>query len=416
MLDHLNPFQAMGTGEMGFLWISEILNSRYSGYEQDLMISWVVHLLGKQFYSGGQEPFSDMQSVWIPPLLSYLTRCEKTYAESPSPYSGSIVLGILSNSPGYANFGTTLLPILMSTLSPTHPLQSRSLALQIFHRFVSGWFSSRMETVSNSELEGLLRAVGDPFHSAPDILQDGKLIGTAEYNSMMAAVVLIEFASSDLWRNHLHRSNLASCEEIASTEEGMRAALSCIFDVTKESWPEFLCTPIKIVAAIRRLEELQCPNTAEVVIAWAWITGLGSVADRDGRKSIEDETLRFYQTHGVYRLAALKRHITYADLMFQCVWFFGSRYEGSPFRVGSTRRQALIVREVRWRERWDTEFFVSQACQLRRLYHLFGFDLTTWEEAVRVEDVDEEMEVSSERSVAPDLFVDPLGDWACDYP
>ena len=394
----------MSTGEMGFLWISEILNSRYSGDERDTMISWVVRLLEKWFYSDNRRPFY-LQPDWIPPLLDYLSHCEKTYTAGSPLYPWSIVLRILSDSGGYADFGTTLLPILTSTLSPTHPLQSRNLALRISYEFRSGWFSSQMETISSDDLGAFLRAVGDPLDSVSDILQDGE---PAEAASTLATFVLIEFASSELWQNYLHRSNFTSCEDIMSTEEGKGAVLRCMLGRAR---PEFLCTPAEIVAAIRCLEELQCPNTTEVVITWAWITCRVRVVDW---KLMEDETLRFYQTHGIRRLAALKRHITDTDLTNWFEWIFIFRYEDSPFRVrGSPRQQGTTIRRM---DDWHTDLVVSQTCQLRRLYNLFGYDLTTWEEAVAVEEVDVEMEGPLEHSVTPDPFIDPLEYWACDYP
>ena len=98
----------------------------------------------------------------------------------------------------------------------------------------------------------------------------------------ICAVVLMEFLLSDLWGNHLHSSIFTSCEEILSTEEGRRTVLRCMFDMVSPSWSEFLCTPAKIVAAIRCLEELQCPNTAEAIILWAWTVCVVSTVDYDG--------------------------------------------------------------------------------------------------------------------------------------
>ena len=50
---------------------------------------------------------------------------------------------------------------------------------------------------------------------------------------------------------------------------------------------------------------------------------------------------------------------------------------------------------------------------MRRLYHLFGYDSVTWEEAVAVKEMGGEMDVTSGRSVIiPVQFMD----CACDYP
>ena len=231
---------------------------------------------------------------------------------------------------------------------------------------------------------------------------------------MMAAVVLIEFASSDLWRNHLRRSNFASCEEILSTEEGRRTAVRYMFDTATDIWPEFLCTPGKITAAIKRLEELQCLNTAEVVIIWACSTGVMNAVDHDAWGVIGRETLRFYRTHGMGRLVSLKRHTIDRSVEAKHMVFLLAHYGGSPCRVGSIRHSVPIAgRLEEFKFGYLVDLRISQVCQLRRLYYLFGYDPITWDEAVAVEEVGEEMDEYSGRSVIiPVQFVD----WTCDYP
>ena len=64
-------------------------------------------------------------------------------------------------------------------------------------------------------------------------------------------------------------------------------------------------------------------------------------------------------------------------------------------------------------EKYLTDLRVAQVCRLRRLYHLFGYDPVTWEEAVAVEEVDEEMDTSSGQSV---MIPVRLADCTCDYP
>ena len=376
------------------------------------MASKVVQLLWKH-YSVVPEGLSNMGYTCIPPLLGFLSLSERFYTTESPPYPGLIALHILSASQGSSDFGATILPILASILLPTHPLQTRSLALKIFHTFKSGWFSSNMENVLNKDLGGLLQAIGDPFQFTPDLpTQDGESLGTVQYEPMMAAVVLIEFASSDLWRNHLHRLNFTSCEEIISTQEGRRVAVRCMFDTSIRSWPGFLCTAAKIIAAVRRLEKLRCLNTAEVVIMWAWTAGVVDATDHDNWKLVGDETLRFYQTHGIRRLKILKQHITDTTMESSHTEFLTAQYEGSPYRAGGSRRPVwFIYGSAVWEEsERNADLCVSQACQLRRLYHLFGYDPTTWEEAVAVEKVDEE--------VSSGYFArfDPFVGWTCDYP
>ena len=223
---------------------------------------------------------------------------------------------------------------------------------------------------------------------------------------MGVAVILIELASSDLWRDHLRSSNFASCEEILSTEEGRRTTLKYMFRITDRFQPE-LCTPAKIITAIRRLEELQCPNTAELVILWAWTAGAMKVMGRGGWRSIERNTLKFYQTHGMRRLTTLSRHITDKSIEFFRLILLRMRHQGPPCRAGGVRQPASSEEAIQRREfRHLTFSRVAQACQLRRLYQLFGYDPMTWKEAV-----DTETGVFSGRSVTPQFT-----DWVCDYP
>jgi len=283
----------MGTGERGFLWITEILNSRYPEGECYRIASQVVQLLGNHFYSKDLEHPIDVQPAWIPPLVGFLSLHERLYTTDSPSYPGCIALRILSASRGSAHFGATILPFLTLALLPTHHHQSRSSALKVFHRFMSGWFSPQMENILDRDLENLLQAVGDPFQFTTDLpLQDGRPVGTADPEPTMAAVVLIKFASSDLWRNHLRRSNFTSCEEITSTEVGRRTVLGCM---TAHTWPEFLCTPPKVIAAIRRLEELQCSNTAEVVIMWARTAGVVNPLGHEAWGLIGRDVIPCYQ-------------------------------------------------------------------------------------------------------------------------
>ena len=305
-MSHLDPFRATNSGQFGFEWMTEILNSKYPEEIRHQMTGRVIQLLGKEVDA---HPPKYFLPDWVPPLLNFLSLNEKFHTEGSAPDTGLTALRILSCRQVDADFCPTLLPILVSTLSHDHPLQSRSLALKVFHRFTSGWFSQQTEIICRKNLGNLLRAVGDPFQY-PDLpLQYGELGSATDYEPMMVAVVLIEFASLDLWRDHLSHSNFDSCERVLSTEEGRRTALRCMLNRATHTWPTFLRTPAKIISTVGRLEELQCLNTAEVVVLWTWTAGVIDAADHDGWKLIGHDTLRFYRTHGMGRLTALKRHI-----------------------------------------------------------------------------------------------------------
>ena len=413
-LTHINPFQVTDTGEVGFGWIAEVLKSGYPEEERYEMASSVVQLLRNHLYPEVPGGLHYMESAWISPTLGFLSLCEKLYTTECPPHPGFTALRILSSSPRDTDVGAVALPILASTLLPTHPLRARSLALEVFCKLMFGWFSPQMENVRSQDLEKLLQAVGDPFQFTPDIpLEDGQPVFTPNYKPMMVVVVLLEFASSDLWRDHLQYSNFASCEEIVSTREGKESALKWMLRVATRSWFEFLHTTVKITAAIRCLEEIRCLNTAEVVIIWAWTTGVVDPVDHDSWRLIQRDTLRLCQTNGMGCLLALKQHITDTSMEITHIEYLIGHYEGTPCRVGSVKKPnpALWV-TPRLDPSHFTDFRVSQVCQLRRLYQLFGYDSMTWKEAVVVEKVEEKVDVLPERCTTPI----PFGDWTCDYP
>ena len=398
-LVHLDPFQAMDSGEIGFLWITEILNSGYQERQRMWLANELVELLGKHFFHRDQVHFIDTQPAWIPPLLGFLSLSEKLDATRSTRF---VALRILATSPRSVDFGPMILPILASLLLPTHPLQARFLALRIFVGFTPGWFSPQMENIPSKDLEQLVQAVGDPFQFLDLPLQDGKPVDPPNYDPMMAMAVLLEFASSDPWRNHLRRSHFTTFEEMISTGDGKRTVHTRMLEIATHLFPEFLCTAAKISMVIGRLEDLQCLNTVEVIVRWAWTVGVVNPVDHDGWRLIGRDTLRFYQTHGMERLTVLKRHVA------ERLMYLSERYRRESGLDIFLELPVLKNME----SRYNTYLNLSKACQLGRLYQLFGYDPTTWKEVVVVEEVGEKPDVSSKRSV--DLV--PSMDWTCDYP
>ena len=399
----------MDSGELGFSWVAAILNSGYEEQQRGEVASKVVELLGKHFFHKDLVYLVDVQPAWIPPLLGFLSLGEKLDTAESTRF---IALRILAISQGSAAFDVTILPILTSTLLPTHPLQARHLALNIFLKFMSGWFSPQMENVPTEDLDKFIQAVEDPFQF-PDLpLQDIEPVYPPDYEPIRAMAILIEFASSDLWQNHLRRSNFTSFEEMVSTCDGKRTALRCMLKMAIHTWPEFLCVATKVVMAIRRLEELQCPNTVEVVIMWAWTVGALDPEDHNGWQLIERNTLQFYQTHGMGHLITLERHIADTAMDTGFAWLLYRPWWCSLTGARKFIELPVLKLESDFTSRYHTYLYLSRTCRLRRLYHLFGYDPVMWKEMVEAADVDKEMHVLSERSVIPLSFVD----WACDYP
>ena len=412
-LTELDPLNDTDTAELGFSWIAEVLASGYGEIRRYQMASTIMGLLGKYFYPVVPKGPRCLQPIWMPPLLGFLSLCEKSYAAGSPPYPGAVALPILSSSPRYPEFDGTILPVLTSILLPTHPLHPRRLALEILCKFMSEGLPLQTENVLDQDLDRFFRAVGDPFQFPSDPPLPDEQTAFVDYHPMRAVVVLIEFASSDLCRNHLRHSNFASCEEIMSTEAGKRTALRLMLTVAAHSWPKFLHTPAMITAVTNRLEELQCFNTAEVVTMWAWTAGVVDPADRDAWRLIGRDTHRFCQTNGMGCPMALKRHIADTYMENTHLTHLARHYKGVSCRVGSIRQPAPALGPSPYPSSRDlANLRVSQACKLRRLYHLFGYDPTTWRGAVTVEERDQTTGVLSRRPLEA-VSIMYLG---CDYP
>ena len=172
----------------------------------------------------------------------------------------------------------------------------------------------------------------------------------------------------------------------------------------------------KIASALGRLEEMECWNTAEVVVMWTWTGGLVDTTDYDAWKVIGHETLKFYHTRGMDRLGSLSRHIKHPSAFS----FTVCRLLGGLDRHTSCQ-VACVRRPVRLREEWEGDNWVitrgiAVTCQLRRLYQLFGYDPTTWE-VIEAGKSDKELSGGSnpeveEQSMPPLQFLYS----ACDYP
>ena len=95
---HLNPFQAVESADLGFTWITEILNSGHSEDARYQMASKVVRSLGNYFFPEAPAYSPHVKSIWIPPLLNFLFLCEKFYTEETYlPHPGFLALRIISS-------------------------------------------------------------------------------------------------------------------------------------------------------------------------------------------------------------------------------------------------------------------------------------------------------------------------------
>lgn len=380
--------------EVCITWIREIISSTYPEDERYSMASSAVVLLGKWF--GPQSPAEPSpRPTAILSLLDFLRLSERARPTGSPPYPEVIALQAIFTTAEEEYLDQAVLPVLVSTLLPTNPLQSRTWALRLFQQPGFGWCESRTGVFSNMDRARLLDAIGDPFQFIPDLPpQDERSTARASYDPMQTAIILIEFASSKLWRDHLHSSNFTSCEKIISMEEGRDHAFKCMIQRRAGVRTGPLNSLGKLLLAVRRLEELECWNTADMVILWVCTN-----EDMNTYGLTGPEPLDCYHPCGMKRRGALSRYIR-ANV-------------GQPALVQAAGRVSCRI------NRKDIDFSkISRACQLRRLYQLFGCDPTTWEEAVGVGKVagvssDSDPGGNVEASAAtPVQFLDTT----CDYP
>ena len=408
-LRYFDPLQVVAIRRLWPSWIADILGSRYSEWDKRVMASNVVDLSWGHIKHVVTSSTHNAETAWLPPLLGFL-RLGEEFGWQWDQTAGVIALRVLSRGEGSDGLGPTILPILASTLRPTHPLRSRETALKVLCRFGFWWFSSQMEGVSTVDRASLLHAVGDPFQYAPDTILQDKQHPLDAYDPMGVAAILIKFASSDLWRDYLRRSNFIACEEVISTAEGRNSAFRYLQYTIGPRL--FLGTPTNIISAIERFETLRCPNIVEAILACVWAFGGvdRSSVDLDGWKLIQQKTVTFYQTHGMGRLKGLPQYITANP---------PSRLHGRPLprRVEGVRLPIRIAKEMRkWgcMEDWYIDMRLAQMCQRKILYQLFGCDPTTWEEmlAADSEGAGEGVDLPVGEFGVPARFVD----WSCDYP
>ena len=422
-LGDLDLPQEMYLQEPCLLWLRQTLAS---GYPEDMrysMASSVVELLGETFDFPILQRLLHRNPTALLPLSDFLLLSEKFYPTEPPQfqpsYPGVIALRVLSigvagphDDPARrATLTPTILQTLTSVLLPTNPLRSRRSALLLFQGTGPIWFSTQVEAFSNADRANLLATVGDPFRFAPDPpLRHGHPQITTDYDPILNAALLIEFAGTDLWRDHLRPSNFASCEEVLSTEEGRHD----FFQELLRCGRNYRMGRVdKIASALGRLEEMECWNTAEVVVLWSWTDGFVDATDHNAWRVIGHETLKFYRTRGMDRLGNLSRHIKRHSA-------YGSMGDqNTSCQVAGVRRPVHlhVGREGVSGTNGIGMRSISRACQLRRLYQFFGLDPTAWKEVIAAGKSDKKLSGSSnmEGEGEPMPHVQFLYS-ACDYP
>ena len=332
-------------------WIDEIIGSTYPEDDRYFMASSAVALLGERFDPPPSTEFSGVRAPVIRPLLNFLSLSEK-FRPIGSPRRPEVIaLQAIHTTAEHKYFDPNVLDVLTCTLLLTHPL--RSLALRLFQQPGFEWCSSSTEAMDRGRL---LEAVGDPFEfntPGPTPLGEEPTISTS-YQPMRTITLFVEFASSDLWKEHLHPSNFTSCEEKVSTQEGRSIAFGCMDERRGVRAGPFNSTA-RLILAVKRLEELGCWNTAEVVMAWAW-TNVN--ANHDTHEATGREALIHCHLRGMQRRGVLSRHVQ--TIVPQSVRVLGGSSKAGQMGVDLTR--------------------LAQACHLKGLYQLFGCNSTVWEE------------------------------------
>ena len=257
----LDPFQALGNARWGFDWISDILGPGYSEDGRHLMAVPVMRMVEEHLFPSDQNSPYLEQPTWIHSFLRFLLLVEGQQIQASSTCLRSIARCILASSES-TRFNTVILPLLTSTLSPTHPFGLRCSALKAFYKIASEWFSRK--DVPDIDLRDLLQTVDDPFR----FTLNPPLPSGQHRESMMVVVALIEFSSVDQWRGYLTESAFTTCEGLVSTPGGRKLVLECLSEAD-DMWPKFLGTDRRVDAAIAHLREFGHQATAEALNEWA---------------------------------------------------------------------------------------------------------------------------------------------------
>jgi len=125
---HLYPHPCEDNIQLGFSWVTEALNSGYP-------VSKAVRLSGKRPHSW--DFHIGVRSVWIFPLLTFLSLSEVFYSTDPPPHPGHTAPRIPLASRGHSDFYTR------------HP--------------PSPHIVSKAEDIPDEDRDNVLEAIGDLF-------------------------------------------------------------------------------------------------------------------------------------------------------------------------------------------------------------------------------------------------------------
>ena len=389
-----------------FEWLDAILDSDYPDadkYELAGLTLLFLHEKAKEMWNGDRTKLEFPRYATV--LARFLLLHEKCRREGIEPknnrgwefdplvvsraHPATIALQILLGTPKH----TLILPIFLVIIPALQYDQwrnTRAVALKLFNRHRHWLFSPMIENLLPTHRAELLRAIGDPFDlyaSTHLAILDRTRSGETEDARLSAKVtaLLLALTSSDMWRDHLHPTNFASCDAIMAEDEHLPNTITYF-----SNWSSALKGPggnnfSGLMVGINRLKRLRCHSAVKLILLSLWSRPITPLYDQEVWRWVERQTLELFSTRSEEHLGLFVSQIkeVYGKAMVNLVTQLkrsggenGLPDVGSPSRVDRVGGSVWTM-DPKDPELWDWESRFYTMCQLRRLYRLLGHDPTS---------------------------------------
>ena len=382
-----------------FTWLEAVLDSNYSDADKDELSGLILMILrdkSERMWSG------DWREQEFPPLYAtvlarFLHLHEDikpgdrawefsfptvTFDARPTTIALRLLVGLTKD-------GLTIPVFLVLTPALQRDRWRRVLALKLLNRHRNWLFSPMIEDLLPTHRTELLGAIGDPFDPTTVshlVRPDGPQVHDPRDAYLPSKVMglLLALASSDMWRDHLHPMNFASCDAIMAEEQYMYHTITYF-----SSWGSLLKGPgdsnfSGLMLGVNRLKQLRCHSAVKLILLSLWSTPITPLYDKETWRWVERQTLELFSARGETHLGTFVSQIKemYGEAMIN----FMAKLEhpegkndlpdiGPPFRVGEAGRR-VRTKDPEDVGQWNPECNFYATCQLRRLYRLIGHDPT----------------------------------------
>ena len=387
----------MGSVSLAYItWMEGIICSDYHTDERYDSAKLVMRLLEKP---EGLPILPPSFNTYAPTLLRFLGLCEDRhrnehpFAPTPEfrmpsqPGLEIFALQILRSGSREEDTLSDLAPMFVSMLTrvlgPGDRLQSRALGLELFAGLWRCWPSlPPCEGITAEMCALLVHAIGDPLELSETQVeafastneQERRGDGIGRHNTLG---ILLGFAISDAWRDHLRPPNFASCAGIITREGDRREVLNALARSAKivTGSAETRVKSAMVIKGLDRLKGMGNYGAVQLMLLHIWSSNEYVSFDEESWKLLERETHEYFHTHGMEDLEGFAAHIREGGSSRTTVATNTFRFRGAD---GVQRR----VRTKDWGERswvlgWGgrvSDFFGM--CRVKGLYQVVGWDPT----------------------------------------